>query len=428
MKVAFVSVPAWGHLNPTSTLARRLEARGNDVVFISFPFVEPFARASQLQFFPYGEKMMAKLPELAERLSRSHGIEGVELTWRALADSLNDLGDDLIRVLREVRADAVVLDEGQPGLGLVPLHLDMPYATISNAFHQDFTGNTPFYIFDWPHYATPEAITRNRDGLQKMKHIFEPSRVAARTYAEKLGLDRQIDWNDPYALNSKRAWLTQSPKEFDFPSSHWPSQFHYTGPFHDGTDRINVDFPWDRLTGEPLIYASMGTAQTGLESVFNTIAEAVGSQSRTQLVLSLGSMLKPETIKSLPSNAIVVSNAPQQELLRRSTLCITHAGLNTTLESLMHGVPMVAIPVTNDQPGNAAKIAHTKTGAFVPVTELSTGRLSSLIDQVMSDPEYRQNAAQMKKIIKETNGLEMAIDLLEKAFSLPSKRAQGAVQ
>jgi zeaxanthin glucosyltransferase len=49
------------------------------------------------------------------------------------------------------------------------------------------------------------------------------------------------------------------------------------------------------------------------------------------------------------------------ELLKRATVCITHAGLNTVLESLAQGVPQLAIPITYDQPGVAARIAHKKT-------------------------------------------------------------------
>jgi zeaxanthin glucosyltransferase len=43
-------------------------------------------------------------------------------------------------------------------------------------------------------------------------------------------------------------------------------------------------------------------------------------------------------------------------------VCITHAGFNTLLEALTQGVPQIAIPVTNDQPGVAARIADKKTG------------------------------------------------------------------
>jgi len=45
------------------------------------------------------------------------------------------------------------------------------------------------------------------------------NRSIGRTYAEEVGLD--IDCNDPLAGISKLAWLTQTPKEFDFPNSHW---------------------------------------------------------------------------------------------------------------------------------------------------------------------------------------------------------------
>jgi len=104
------------------------------------------------------------------------------------------------------------------------------------------------------------------------------------------------------------------------------------------------------------------------------------------------------------------------ELLKRASVCITHAGLNTVLESLAQGVPQVAIPVTVDQPGVAARIAHKKTGLFVPLKELNVSRLSLLLDHVLNDPIYRDNARYIQAKIAETDGLSKAADLLERAF------------
>lgn len=59
---------------------------------------------------------------------------------------------------------------------------------------------------------------------------------------------------------------------------------------------------------------------------------------------------------------IVVRYAPKLELLQKASLTITHAGLNTTLKSLSYGVPMVGIPITDDQPGIAARIVGTGIG------------------------------------------------------------------
>jgi zeaxanthin glucosyltransferase len=100
---------------------------------------------------------------------------------------------------------------------------------------------------------------------------------------------------------------------------------------------------------------------------------------------------------------------------------LTHAGLNTVLESLAQGVPQVAIPVTNDQPGVAARIADKKTGLFSPLKELTAPRLSRLVDEVLNEPAYRNNARSFQKIIAATNGLSMAADTLEHAFGLTKK-------
>ncbi len=415
---AFLTPGVPGHAYPMSTLARRLKSRGHDIVSIVNPDAVPFVRAAELPFVLYCEKELpaGSFREKRDQLSRLQGQEALEFTHRTIAEILQTVFNHLPRALRETGAQALVLDGVHPELGLVPMHLGMPYVQVSNSLHYDFSGHTPLFAFDWPHETTPEAFARNKEAVRSFLQLLERNRSIARTYAEQVGLD--FDCNDPLAGISKFAWLTQTPKEFDFPSSHRPPQFRHTGPFHDGSGRSDPDFPWDRLTGEPLVYASMGTLQNGLESVFNTIAQAVGPRAGLQLVLSIGPVLNPQQVKSLPAKAIVVNRAPQIGLLKRSVLCITHAGLNTTLESLTQGVPLVAIPVTNDQPGVAARIAHTKTGAFVPLKELTVSRLSSLIDEVLRNPEYRQNANRLRQVIVDTNGLEKALDLLEEALGL----------
>jgi zeaxanthin glucosyltransferase len=172
--------------------------------------------------------------------------------------------------------------------------------------------------------------------------------------------------------------ITQTPKEFDFPITTWPPQFHYAGPFHDDERQEQVAFPWEKLTGAPVIYVSMGTLLNGMEHVYRAILEAVGRFPETQVVLSVGKNIKPDDLRPIPSNTIIVSTAPQIELLKRAALCITHAGLNTALEALAHGVPMVAIPIGFDQPGVAARVAYHGVGEFVEIGDLTAERLSEV--------------------------------------------------
>jgi UDP:flavonoid glycosyltransferase YjiC (YdhE family) len=89
----------------------------------------------------------------------------------------------------------------------------------------------------------------------------------------------------------------------------------------------------------------------GRADVFRTIVAAVAKHKGTQLVLSIGDQLDPKQTGPVPSNAIIVNQTPQSEVLKRTSVCITPAGLNTVLESLAQGVPQVGIPITFDQPG-----------------------------------------------------------------------------
>jgi MGT family glycosyltransferase len=206
--------------------------------------------------------------------------------------------------------------------------------------------------------------------------------------------------------------ISQQPKEFDFPRSFLPKQFKYTGPFLNPTTRKDIPFPYELVSGNPIIYASMGTVQNRLKWLFQCIAEAC-QDLNAQLVISKGSNKNSIDLSKLPGNPIVVDYAPQFEILKRSALTITHAGMNTTLESLSAGVPMVAIPITNDQPGVAARIDWTGTGIMVPLKKMSVESLRNAIERVLTDPSFKERADHFRKVIEETNGLQLAADLIE---------------
>jgi zeaxanthin glucosyltransferase len=56
MKIGFISLPLTGHLNPMTALARKLQSRKHEVVFLGVPDAEPIVRAANLDFVPFGEK------------------------------------------------------------------------------------------------------------------------------------------------------------------------------------------------------------------------------------------------------------------------------------------------------------------------------------------------------------------------------------
>jgi zeaxanthin glucosyltransferase len=414
MKLGFICLNLPGHLNPMTALARHLRDRGHDVVFLYS------SGAAGLPFVPGPEEDY--INQSRPQVSKMEGEDALQFSVRILLDQTEAILKSLPAVVEANGVDALIIDTVQFYAELGAMQLGIPYVHVSNALHFDFSGYTPLSIYGWPHQTTPSALARNREGVGKFATLLAAANAGIRAQAKRAGL--KIDWETPHSTLSPLASISQTPKAFDFENPHWPPQFHHSGPFHDGKGRENLDFPWERLTGEPLVYASMGTILNGRLDVFRTIVAALANQRGLQLVLSVGDQVDPEQIGRVPNNAVIVKRAPQLELLKRASVCITHAGLNTVLEALAQGVPQVAIPVTYDQPGVAARIAHRQTGVVTSLDKLTADHLSTLLNEVLHDPIYRDNARKLQKAIAEADGLSAATDLVEERLTRSYSRRE----
>jgi zeaxanthin glucosyltransferase len=426
MKIGFLSLPVAGHLNPMTALARKLQSRGYEIVFIGVPDIEPVVRAAGLDFVSFCEKEYppGSVAKKLDGVAKLHGLDVIRYTAREVTSRLIKAAfEHLPEKIAETGVNALVLDTAYRLIEVVPIHLGLPYVQVWNILHYDLSGSTPLALYSWPHQTGPEALARNVAGLQIVSEYREAMLPIAQAYAEQNGLE--IDWSNPAATISKLAVITQTPKEFDFPIPRLPPQFHYAGPFHDNVGRELVAFPWERLTRKPLIYSSLGTLANGLNKAYRIILEAVAEFPDMQVVLSVGRNINPGDLGAIPSNTVVVRIAPQIALLKRAALCITHAGLNTTLEALAQGVPMVAIPIGYDQPGVAARISYHGVGEFVEIGDLTPRNLSELILKVTTNPNYRDKARRFQRIIGKTRGLDIAADIIERVFGDDVEDEQG---
>jgi UDP:flavonoid glycosyltransferase YjiC (YdhE family) len=149
-----------------TALARKLQSRDHDVVFISLPDGEASVRAAGLTFLPCGVKEypLGSLKERLRWLSKLQGEEALQATLQNVAVRTEAMLNSLPAILTEAGAEGVVLDTVLFYAELAPMSLGMPYAHVANALHFDYSGYTPPCVYDWPHEATPAARARNRKG------------------------------------------------------------------------------------------------------------------------------------------------------------------------------------------------------------------------------------------------------------------------
>jgi len=396
-----------GHMNPLIALSRQLIRRGHRVTFFQKPEIATQVRLQGLEFVPLGT------PGSSSAEGDGGGGQSSLSGIAAIRYALNRIVDDMEMFLREGPAaladagvDTLIMDEISLSGPTLAEMLRLPYFVVSTSVPHNFGWNGPRGIS-----PRSSCLTRIRKALLHISilRMRWPVRRSLDRFRREAGLGpiRSIDKAFP-----RLAHITQLPECLDFPRASLPRDFYYAGPFVDEAARPLVEFPWDRLDGRPLVYASLGTTRKSECGIFPLIAEACDALN-VQLVISLGGRRNPEMFADLPGQPIVVGYAPQLELLKRADVVITHGGLNTALETLMEGKPMLVIPKSFDQPAVAARLKRLKVAEALSVDGLSAKRIRVALAKLLTDPSYRQVAERVRVEIRSARGLERAADVIE---------------
>jgi MGT family glycosyltransferase len=398
-----------------TTLGHELKQRGHRVTVFGPLDAQVPVLAAGLSFWVLGESEYPKgsIPKRFARLGEMNGLSALQYNikeFSLLADmSLRNAPE----AIRKAGTETLIIDQITLEGESLAEYLGIPFISVCSALLLNREDGVPPHFTPWSYNPAWWARVRNRVGYSLLYRMVQPIREVVGEYRQRWKLPRYSYSSEPY---SKLAQLSQQPAEFEFPRQHLPECFHFTGPYSNPASREPIAFPFDNLTGQPLVYASLGTVVNRLTWIFHNIAEACAGMN-AQLVISLGGSGSPESFSQLPGNPLVVKYAPQLELLQRASLTITHAGLNTTLESLSNGVPMVAIPIANDQPAVAARIAWTGSGEVVPLSRLSVPRLRAAIQRVLTEESYKKNALRLQEAIRRSGGVSRAADIVEQVVS-----------
>jgi zeaxanthin glucosyltransferase len=407
-----------GHLRPMAVLGRELARRGHRVRILSIPDGLSQMGGSGLELSSFGEKAFPDggWDRRTAALGAAEGKEIFRIVFRLILDQTCCLASELPPLLNRLKLDGLIVDQLCYGAESVAEALGVPMVMACNAlpFHRE--SRVPLCFRHWNYNPALWARARNR--LEGAISLLEGWRLSLfyLRHRKSLGLGppKLSHINE---LPPSLAQVAQIPEFFDFPRRNLPDHFHYTGPWLEATSEQPGDFPWERLDERPLIYASLGTLQNRVMRWHEMIAEACAGLD-VQLVIGLGRTSNDliELAPNLSNRAIVARFAPQRALISRAALVITHAGLNSTLETLSAGAPIVAIPISHDQPGVAARLHRLGVARVLPAEKLTAARLRSEISLVTNTPSFRAQARECANLLRASIGPELAADIIEEAF------------
>lgn len=423
----FVTFEGGGNVPPVLGVARRLAARGHDVRVLTEPCLRAAVEAAGARLVPFTRHFTRtdRTQELMDDWRARTPVGALHRTFRGLVfGPARIVAEETGRAIDEERPDVVVADALMPGALIAAEAAGIPRVVL---FHM------PEYL---PGPGRPAAgpgflprtdwIGRMRDGV--MKRIFvegmRPYLAACNDARRAFGLA---------PLRSGRALvdefhradlrLIQTSRAFDFPITPPPANVRYVGPVLDDPDWTEEwRSPWPADDARPLVVASLSSTFQDQREVLRRIIGALGTLPVRGLV-TLGPAMAGERF-DLPPNVVAVASAPHARILPHAAAMVTHAGHGTVMRGLVHGVPLLCLPMGRDQDDNAARVVARGAGLRLRPSA-SPPRIAAALRRLLDEPAFRANAAHLGRIIADDAASDRAVAELENCGS--RRAAEGAL-
>ena len=366
MHLLFSSTSGMGHFSPLVPLIDAAVARGDDVLVVGPPKLEPVLAARDQAYRIGAAPAEAEAAAFRELLAEASPEEAEGMIDREFFGRLCTAA--MLPSLEEA------CDDWQPDL---VLHETCEYAAVVAAARRGI-----------PHAQV--AISLAQVEASALAHTVP----ALEAHGGRIGDEIEAS-----------AYLTRFPPSVD--PSPYPAtrRFRETGPAEAGRPPSTPLPDWWDGDEAPLVYVTFGTMAGGTvvgDAAFRAALDAVRGLP-IRVLLTAGRATDIQALGDVPANVHVESWVPQADALAAATAVICHGGSGTTFGTLAAGLPLVIVPMFADQPANARLVESAGAGLAVEPTGEPQGRVGvpapgdaprirQALESVLADDSYRQAA------------------------------------
>ncbi|MCE9557144.1 MAG: glycosyltransferase [Planctomycetes bacterium] len=413
LTVLLIPLGSAGDVHPLVGLADRLRLRGHHPVVITNPHFEPLIRQLGLEFVPLGT---------AEEYDRAthhpdlwHPSRGFRLVARfAMLDTMRPIYE-IIRQ-RNVAGRTVVVAPAtalgarmaQDKLGVPLVTVDLQPALLRSQFNAPtlppllLGPSVPGWLKRFQYYLTDKLL---------IDPILAGEVNAFRTELGLPRVDRLLDgwWHSPHRV------LGMFPDWFAPPQPDWPAHITLASfPLWDETEAREVPPELEQFLsdGTPPIVFTPGSAMRQGKEFFAAAIDATQKLGRRALLLTRYPEQLPTT---LPAGIGHFDYIPFSQVLPRAAAVVHHGGIGTVGQGLAAGVPQLIMPMSHDQPDNAARITRLGVGRTVWPKQFRGPVVAAALSELLDSPDTLVRCRELAERLHNVDGLELAADVIQRS-------------
>ena len=390
MRILFTVQPSVGHLHPLVPVANALTGAGHEVAVCSAPSFGPEVEEFGLEHLGAGldwsmsdQSTWDVFPPMPPP-----GPDFPAWAVLTLADiTTGQMVPDLLTIAAGWRPDLIVREGMEYGGCLAAERLGIPHASVAGNAYAALDSPDIDY-FPGNRLMVAEPLARHREGL---------------------GLPPDPEVRMPF----RHLHLAFTPPAWDGASVARPANISFLR--HSSTVPPGARLPdWvGPLPDRPTVFASLGTVFNKTPGVLEAIVQALVDEP-VNVIVAIGRDQDPARFGPQPDHIRLEPYLPQPLLLEHCDAFLTHGGFNSVKEALGAGVPMVALPISADQPYSAERCAAIGAGRTVGAGDRTPHAIRDAVRQVLTDPGYRAGAGGFQAEMMALPGSDEVVALLER--------------
>jgi MGT family glycosyltransferase len=395
-KIVFVEMPAYGHVNPTVPVVQELVRRGEEVVYYNAEeFRAPVERAgATFQAYPAGTLASIDIAEATQ----SGNVTKVVGTILRATESLLPF---MLNELPQQRPDVVAFDSNALWGRMAATKLNLPTVSLMTTFMVRMAQFARLTPREWIHMLGP--VLPGLPGLLSAR-----SRVIRR-------FGKSVYPPPPTLPMRGGLNIVFVPRDLQPDNRLVDETFRFVGPtIHP--EAHGGDLPFDAPGSGPIVYISLGTLHLGSTDFFKQCFAAF-ADIPARFILSVGQQTDIQALGAIPSNFVVRPSVPQIAVLQRAAVFITHGGMNSALEGLYCGVPLILIPQQIEQLMIALNVAARGAGlvlrGHLAGKRVTSTELRRAFERVMAEQRFSEAAKAAQASLRATGGYRQAADEIQ---------------
>jgi MGT family glycosyltransferase len=403
-KILFACVPADGHFNPLTGLAKHLQQSGYDVRWYTQDLYKGKLEKMGIPHYPFVNALQLNQENFegyfADRVNHKSQVAKLkfDLEHIFIRQSVKTM-EDIEAIYRQFPFDLLIADVFTFCAPMVKSRLGVPVMAVGvTPFMQNSRDLPPAGLGLTPSTGLVADLKRKLLHWVSGQFIFKKPTRLFRELLQEYGVTPGEGNLFDILYNEADILLQSGAPGFEYRRSDLNSNIRFAGPLlpYVSTGRAK---PWfdNRLNKfERVVLVTQGTAEKDVNKIIVPALEAFRNSNTLVVCTTGGSQTLKLRTKYASENLIIEDYIPFNDVMPYADVYITNGGYGGVMLSIGNGLPMVVAGVHEGKNEICARVGYFKYGINLKTETPLPNQLRSAVEEVISNPMYKENVNRLQ--------------------------------